>query len=136
MIKKIISLFSLTAFVVFTFSCYATKRETIKTITSWQEKGKDVKIVTVLKKSGERIEFPKDEPGKIVGDQIVGDAIDEAIGRKPVSIPISDAWVVWVMKADAGKTVAGVLGGAALTIGGLALILTIYVLMRVIKRPI
>jgi hypothetical protein len=125
MSKKIISLFTLTAFVVFTFSCYSIQKKTIKTITSWKEKGKEVKIVAVLKKSGERIEFPEGEPGKIVGEKIVGEVVDEAMGRKPVSIPVPDVWVVWVKKADAGKTVSAALTGAILTVAGVATLVII-----------
>ncbi len=111
MIKKIISLFTLTAFVVFTFSCYSIKKEKIETVVS--KKWANAEILALLKKSRERIEFPKGEPGKIVGDKIVGEAVDEAIGRKPVSIPISDVYLVLVNKAGTGKTVVVFLLGAA-----------------------
>jgi len=130
MSKKIISLFTLTAFIAFTFSCYSIQKKTIKTITSWKEKGKEVKIVAVLKKSGERIEFPEGEPGKIVGDKIVGEVVDEAMGRKPVSIPIPDVWVVWVKRADAGKTASAVLTGAILTVAGVVTLGIIIILIH------
>lgn len=116
MIKKIISLFTLTAFVVFTFSCYSTKQEKIETVVS--KKGTKAKILALLKKSGERIEFPKGEPGKIVGDKIVGEAVDETNEKKPVSVPISEVDQVWIKKAN---TFLGILTVSAVVVG-LALI--------------
>lgn len=128
MIKKIISLFTLTAFVVFTFSCYSTKIEKIGSDVSY--KGK-TRILSVLTKSGERFEFPKGEPGRIFGDKIVGEAVDEAIGSKPVSIPISDVDVVWVKKADTGKIGLAFLGRTVITISVVSII---YLLIWLIKN--
>jgi hypothetical protein len=112
MIKKIISLFTLTAFVVFTFSCYSTKQEKIETVIS--KKGTKANILALLKKSGERIKFPKSEPGKIVGDKIVGEVVDETNKKKPVSIPISDVDLVWVKKSN---TFLGILTVSAIVVG-------------------
>lgn len=116
MIKKIISLFTLTAFVVFTFSCYSTKKEKIETIVS--RKGKMPEILAVLKKSGERIKFSKDVPVKIVEDKIVG-AVMKGSYEISVSIPISDIELVWIRKFNKRKTLLLVLVGIPLTIGGL-----------------
>jgi hypothetical protein len=129
MIKKIISLFTLTAFVVFTFSCYSIKKEKIETVVS--NKGTNAEILALLKKSRERIEFPKGEPGRIFGDKIVGEAVDEEFETKPVSIPISDVYLVWVKKADSGKIALVVQGRAVITISVLSII---YLLIWLIKN--
>ncbi len=71
--KKIISLFTLLAFVIFSVSCYTTKTRRVNTSADWQ--GKKGKILWVIKTSGEYIEFSKDNPGRIIGDKIVGKAI-------------------------------------------------------------
>jgi hypothetical protein len=71
--KKIISLFTLLAFVIFSVSCHITKTRRINTSADWQ--GKKGKILWVIKTSGEYIEFSKDNPGRIIGDKIVGKAI-------------------------------------------------------------
>jgi hypothetical protein len=73
MSRKIISLFTLLAFVIFSVSCYTTKTRRVNTSADWQ--GKKGKILWVIKTSGEYIEFSKDNPGRIIGDKIVGKAI-------------------------------------------------------------
>ncbi len=125
MIKKIICLFTMTAFVVFTFSCYYAKQETIKTVTSWNEKGKEVEIRAVLKKSGERIEFSRGKPGKIIGDKIVGVVVDKTNRKIAVSIAISDVELAWVWKTNYGKTFLAVVGGIAIASGALMIIVAL-----------
>ena len=71
--RKIISLFTLVAFVIFSVSCYTTKTKKVKTAADWQ--GKKVKILAVDKTSGEHIEFSKDKPGRIYKDSVIGKAI-------------------------------------------------------------
>ncbi len=121
MIMKIISLFTLTAFVVFTFSCYSTKQEKIETVVS--KKGQKIEIIAVLKKSGERIEFPKDKPGIIVGDKIVGEPVDKKLDKKPVYIPISEVDQVWVRKIDGVKTFFAIIGGGVIGFFGVMVII-------------
>lgn len=71
--KKIISIFTLVAFAVFSISCYSTRVKEVRTATDWYwKKGK---IFSVVKTSGEYIEFSEDFPGQIYGDKIVGNAI-------------------------------------------------------------
>jgi hypothetical protein len=71
--RKIISLFTLLAFIVFSLSCYTWKTKEIRTAADLRgEKGK---VLWVIKKSGEYIEFSKDNPGRVIGDKIVGKAI-------------------------------------------------------------
>jgi len=71
--KKIISLFTLLAFVIFSVSCYTTKTRRVNTSADW--KGEKGKILWVIKTSGEYVEFSKDNPGRIIGDKVVGTAI-------------------------------------------------------------
>jgi hypothetical protein len=71
--KKIISLFTLLAFIVFSLSCYTWKKKEIRTVADW--KGKKGKILWVIKTSGEYVEFSKDNPGRIYGDEIAGTAV-------------------------------------------------------------
>jgi len=70
---KIISLFTLLAFVIFSLSCYTTSTKEVRTVVDW--KGKKVKILAVDKTSGEHIEFSKDGLGRIYYDSIKGTAI-------------------------------------------------------------
>jgi len=68
MMKKILALATLGAFLHFTFGCaiYSTKQEKVGAVM-----GKSLKVLGVLKTSGEYIEFTKKRPGYIVGDKIV-----------------------------------------------------------------
>jgi len=71
--RKIISLFTLLAFVIFSVSCYTTRLKEVRTAADWQ--GKKVKILGVDKTSGEHIEFSKKSLGRIYGDKIAGTAV-------------------------------------------------------------
>jgi len=73
MSRKIISLFTLLAFIVFSVSCYTTRLKEIRTAADW--KGKKGKIISLVKTSGEYIKFPKKTPGRIHGDKILGTAV-------------------------------------------------------------
>ena len=71
--RKIISLFTLLAFIVFSLSCVTTRLKEVRTSADWQ--GKKVKILAVDKISGEHIEFSKKSLGRIYGDKIAGTAV-------------------------------------------------------------
>jgi len=71
--KKLISLFLIFSLVMLSVSCYTTKTRRVNTSAHWQ--GRKGKILWVIKTSGEYIEFSKDNPGRIIGDKIVGKAI-------------------------------------------------------------
>ncbi len=81
MSRKVISILTLLAFVIFSISCYTSgarsyRTKEIRTNSDWQ--GKEFKkgeILWVIKKSGEYIEFSKENPGLIFQDKIVGNAI-------------------------------------------------------------
>jgi len=70
--KKVISIFTLLAFVVFSLSCYTTRLKQLRTTADWE--GKIVKILSVEKTSGEYIKFSKDNPGRIDRFKITGTA--------------------------------------------------------------
>ncbi len=70
MSRKIISLFTLLAFIIFSISCYTTSTKEVRTVVGW--KGKRMKILGVVKFSGGHIEFHKDRPVRIYKDSIVG----------------------------------------------------------------
>ena len=71
--RKIISLFTLLAFIVFSVSCYTTRIKEVRTAADW--KGKRGKILSLVKTSGEYIEFSKNSLGRIYEDKIVGTAV-------------------------------------------------------------
>jgi hypothetical protein len=68
--RKIISLFTLLSFIVFSISCYTTRLKEVRTAADW--KGK---ILSLVKTSGEYIEFDKGNLGLIIGDKIAGTAV-------------------------------------------------------------
>lgn len=72
MFRKIIALLVLTVFVIINLSCHTynyeivTTKEKIETVLSWKSsKIKKAEILEVIKKSGESIDFSKQQPGKI-----------------------------------------------------------------------
>jgi hypothetical protein len=72
MAKKIFSIITLMAFILFTMSCtmkYVKKKE-VGDPGNWE--GKNVKIRTVQLNSGEMVEFPKDSQGRILRGMVVG----------------------------------------------------------------
>lgn len=103
-INSIITIITLIAFIGFTFSCmtYTSKKIRVNRGEKW--KGENVKFITVFTKSGELYEFSMSEPGIVMGDKIVGEAIDDGGGEYPASIPLSQVEVVWVMKIDKKRT--------------------------------
>jgi hypothetical protein len=72
MAKKIVSLLTMVAFLVFTQVCtiYSTKK--ISPDVAAQKAGQDVRIMRVMKTSGEMVEFEEKNPGYIVKDAVVG----------------------------------------------------------------
>jgi len=71
--RKIISLFTLFAFIVFSISCYTTRLREVSTEGDW--KGKKGEILSLVKISGEYIEFSKNSLGRVYGDKIEGTAV-------------------------------------------------------------
>ncbi len=96
MSRKIISLFTLLAFIVFSLSCYTTSTKEVRTVVGW--KGKRMKILGVVKFSGEHIEFHKDRPGCIYKDTIEG-----AVRKLRKEIEIDRADIKDIIRDEKGK---------------------------------
>ena len=94
--RKIISLFTLLAFIIFSISCYTTSTKDVRTVVGW--KGKRMKILGVVKFSGERIEFHKDRPGRIYKDSIGG-----AVRKLREEIEIDRADIKGIIRNEKGK---------------------------------
>ena len=88
MAKKIISLTALLFFLWFDICCtiYAAKM-----ITPEQAIGKDDKVLAVTIKTGERLEYSGEMPGKLEGDKIIGfyimptDVVADVTGFKTIN---------------------------------------------------
>jgi len=127
--KKIISLFTVVAFIIFSLSCHSTKN--IKLDADAPQKVKKGDILRVVMTSGETIEFSKDQPGRIHNESITGEAVrvtgelDKAyikskvvdkkgkILRIRVSIPLSEVEMVRAKMFNLGKTFLVFLGFCA-----------------------
>jgi len=136
MIKKIISSFTMVAFIIFSLSCYSTKN--VRLDDDAAQKVKKGEILRVVMTSGETIEFSKEQPGRIFNESITGTAVrvtgelDEAyikskvvdkkgkILRIIVSIPISEVMQVGIREY---KTVSSIILMAISVIGIAALVL-------------
>lgn len=83
--KKFISIFTMFSFIVFSLSCTITKNMRLDA-ANVKENGR-IKILHVVKKSGEIIEFSKKQPGRILNESIIG--IAERV-TKEIEIDITD----------------------------------------------
>jgi hypothetical protein len=98
MSKKITSFVMLFIFICFTFSCTSIKQINL---VKGESLNKRTGILTVFTKSGDLIEFSDERPAKIEQGKISGTVIDKTEGARIVSIPLSDAEVVWVRSESA-----------------------------------
>ena len=73
MSRKVISIYTLLAFIIFSISCYSTSTKKVRKAANWY--GKEAKIFSVVKTTGEYIEFSKEKPGRISGNKITGTSI-------------------------------------------------------------
>jgi hypothetical protein len=172
MSKNFIAIFTLTIFIVFNLSCtvHTTKKKLGYEVAAKREE--DVKILGLVKTSGERIEFPKDRPARIHDGTIWGELGPEQqviinhaeierinrdekgnileilttdgkfyrviselemieqykftfAGYELISIPLSEVEMVWVKKVDPVGTFMASIGGVALTLVGLMVIVAL-----------
>ena len=112
MAKKIVSLLTLVAFIIFSLSCtvYTTKEERSTKAASWG--GKRVKILGVLKTSGEKIEFPKEYPASLSGSYIRGIRFGKTLllDRENIqSIRRDKKQKMFEITTNDGKTYVGIL---------------------------
>jgi hypothetical protein len=98
MSKKITSFIMLFVFICFTFSCTTIKQVNL---VKGESLNKRAGILTVFTKSGDLIEFSNDRPATIAQGKISGTVFDKTEGTLTVSIPLSEAEVVWVRAESA-----------------------------------
>ena len=72
MSKRVAALFTLAAFVIFSTSCTMWKTREINTTADYPRENR--KILSVVKASGELVEFSKSNPGRLIGNVIIGEA--------------------------------------------------------------
>lgn len=124
--KKCVSLFTLIAFIVLAVSCYSirtTERIDKVASRSWYI------IYSVVKKSGEKIEFSRKDPGRVINNTIVGGLYDKEGNKIRVSIPMSEIKLIVFEKFDLEKSILSVFGfGVGSFIGLYGIILLIWVL--------
>lgn len=72
MSKKVAALFTLAAFVLFSTSCTMWRTREINTTADYPRENR--KILSVVKASGELVEFSKSNPGRLKGNVIIGGA--------------------------------------------------------------
>jgi len=92
--KKITSSVTLAAFLVFTWSCAIRTTQKVPPEKAFTE---NADILGLLTTSGEQIEFPKNAPGRIQGDKIVGRGVDQAETK------IAKTEVQTTFRTDKGK---------------------------------
>ena len=112
--KKTISLFTLMAFIIFSFSCATStvKQMKVKTaVTAVEEKGREITILGVMKTSGEYILFSREWPGRISGNTIAGKTFDK---QEFVSIPWSEVKYINIKETNPKKTENIIITGAIL----------------------
>lgn len=80
-------------FICFTFSCTTIKQINLVKGESLNKRGS---VITVFTKSGDLIEFADQKPAKIALGKISGTVFDKSGVPRIVSIPLSEAEVVWV----------------------------------------
>lgn len=117
--KKTISLFTLMAFIIFSFSCATSTVKQMKVKTAVEEKGREITILGVMKTSGEYILFSREWPGGISGNTIAGKTFDK---QELVSIPWSEVKYINIQETNPKKTQTFLLAGivyAAVVVGGI-----------------
>jgi len=97
MAKKLTALVTLFAFLTFSCSCVI---RTTKKMPPTEVYGEQVDIMGLMKTSGEYLEFPKNYPGGVFGDKILG----RTAGEEEISIP--RAQIQLTRKAYDGRILA------------------------------
>lgn len=98
-------------FMSVSFSCSAYYTKKIHLEEGKEQKLEHARVFTVYTKSRQLIIFLKKTPAVVTGGNIVGFSEDNAGLKKLVSIPLSEAEVLWVKKWDAGRAVLNGLAG-------------------------
>lgn len=116
MSKKITSFIVLFIFICFTFSCTTIKQVNL---VKGESLNKSADILTVFTKSGDLIEFSDEKPATMAQSNIIGTVFDKKGVAEIVSIPLSEAAVVWVKSESAQPLILAPLAvyGILCTIG-------------------
>lgn len=103
MFKKITCLVTSMVFLIFSLSCnkYTTKVKSAERNTGWK-KGK-IKVVGILKTSGEKIEFSQGNPGEISKDSIIVHVKKEIERANIVTIERNTKGKAYAVKTKDGK---------------------------------
>lgn len=112
--KKTTATVMLIIFMCASFSCspYYTKKVHLQEgETAKQQKLEHAKVFTVYTKSRQLVMFLKKKPAVVTKGNIVGFSEDKTGKTKLVSIPLSEAAVLWVKKWNAGRTFFTALAG-------------------------
>lgn len=88
MFKKTIALLTVAAFILFSASCTITtwKTKEINTTADYPADGR--KVLSVVKSSGEAVEFSNSSPGRIAGDAVVGEGVEVVRKRAEIARPV------------------------------------------------
>ena len=96
MSKKAAALFTLAAFVLFSTSCTMWRTREINTTADYPRENR--KILSVVKASGELVEFSKSNPGRLIGNAISGAATVVVMKRSEIVGPFRS-----IKKDDHGR---------------------------------
>ena len=80
--RQAVAVFTAIVFVVFSSSCMTWRNKEIRTSADYP--AQQTRVLTVVKRSGEVIEFSRTAPARIVGNQVVGTT--SAIAEREVGI--------------------------------------------------
>jgi hypothetical protein len=70
MLRQAVAVFTAIVFVVFSSSCMTWRNKEIRTSADYP--AQQTRILTVVKRSGEVVEFSRTAPARVVGNQVVG----------------------------------------------------------------
>jgi hypothetical protein len=116
MSRKAITVITLAAFVLTSASCVTWRTQTIAAASD--APGKRARIVSLVKASGERVEFSNSDPGRVRGDSITGTA------SARLSVPIDIQGPFSSIKKRADGTVYEITDGSG----------RVYPVQRVLKE--
>jgi hypothetical protein len=106
MYKRATAIFALAAFALFSSGCMTWRTADLRTMPKPPAQG--AAVLSVVKISGERVEFSKSHPGRVKGNIIVGTATNISAGG--VSIPLSDVRQIEYKKTNTMGTIILVWG--------------------------
>jgi hypothetical protein len=87
MARKMTALSTLAAFVLMSTACVTWSRKDVKTLAS--PLPEDTAVLSVVMKSGQVVEFTKDNPGRVRGYKVVGAGKDVSVREIGITGPFS-----------------------------------------------